>query len=136
MERNRHADTEDQSARLTHKDMYCKEVYSWLVADSFFEEKLHSFDTHDEKFLSLSLPDSFRDNEYIKTYDTILTQWNDSVVLFCVPTSSKSITRKPIEMRLMHESSEGRHGSRCWTKHLSIGPQVGIFWIPITFWKN
>lgn len=124
--------TRHQSIRRTIKAVYSKGVYYWLLRASNYEEIVHSFDMHDEKFHIIPLPDNCQESEFISNYNTSLTQWNELVVLFCYPKIERLIT-KPIEMWVMRDSSVDRP---CWTKHRSIDPLGGIHKTPIAFWKS
>ncbi|EXB45763.1 hypothetical protein L484_003847 [Morus notabilis] len=63
---------------------------------------IYSLDMHDEEFFTIRLPDDVRSAEYLSTYKTNLSQWNESVVLFCYP-DHEWIKRKPIEIWAMNE---------------------------------
>ncbi|GMN43387.1 hypothetical protein TIFTF001_012580 [Ficus carica] len=104
--------------------LYCKGFYYWLARKHGIASKqstMHSFDMHNEEFHTVSLPDIVQSLEYRSTCYTSLTEWNETVVLFSYPRD-KFVKTKPIEMWVMHQSSEGNKNSPYWTKYLSIGP--------------
>lgn len=116
--------------RNAHKQRYCNGAFYWLLSPLSEKETIVCFDTSDEQFYRIPLPDNFEGER--KGMSTSLDVWNESVALLHYPNSS-NITR-PIEIWLMVDSSCGSEASCCWTKYLSIGPLESI-WRPVAFWR-
>lgn len=115
----------------SNKQVYCKGVYYWLVRNLLpYDEKIQSFDVHDEEFHLISLPNCFQR----EVCHTNLTQWNGSVALFYYPRNN--FCTKPIEVWVYNNGMDSS-STHCWTKKLSIlCPLEGAYNIPIAFWKS
>ncbi|PON56162.1 F-box domain containing protein [Parasponia andersonii] len=102
------------------EQVYCKGVYYWMMREvSSLDEKIRSFDMHDEEFHTISLPHHFRK----RIFSTKLTQWKGSLALFYYRKSLR-LGRNPIEVwfydNKMDESDLTRHYAR-WT----------LFWLAL-----
>lgn len=88
-----------------------------------------SFDMMEEEFRTILLPNHVHEETKIRE----LTLWNGSVAFFFALENSWQSTT--FEMWVMVHNFGGVEGFTFWTKHLTIGPLVCIYF-PLTFWKS
>ncbi|POO01824.1 F-box domain containing protein [Trema orientale] len=88
------SEDDELSYRFGEEQVYCKGVYYWMMRGvPSLDEKIRSFDMHDEEFHTISLPGHFQKRIFIKK----LTQWKGSLALFYYRKSLR-LGRNPIEV--------------------------------------
>lgn len=116
-----------------NQSLYCNGVCYWYYLDRRCS-KIVSFDVGDEVFHSIPPPDSVnRAPEKWKNLGdwSKIAVWNNSIVLFFYGKQGPAV----IDMWVMDASSWGVESSCTWTKHLTIGPLLGIK-RPLAFFDN
>ncbi|PON75410.1 hypothetical protein PanWU01x14_043770 [Parasponia andersonii] len=104
--------------------LYCKGAYHWLNVGG---QMVLSFDMSEEIFYTTPLLEDL----YAKV--KTLEVWKESLIIFYGLECSWLLSI--FEMWVMVGDIGGVEGSTYWTKHLTIGPLVCIFY-PLIFWKD
>lgn len=116
-----------------HQTLYCNGVCYWYYLNQG-SRKIISFDVVDEVFHSILPPEKVMGVE--KKWRNLvewskIAVWNNSIVLFFYVKAGPAV----VDMWVMDASSGGVEASYTWTKHITIGPLVGIK-RPLAFLDN
>ena len=116
-------------SKFTGKEIFCNGVFYWPIRSK--KQIILSFDTFDEVFRSIPLPDDLlvvQKDHFIR-----LAVWNETVALFSYKREKRFT--KSIEVWVMNDCCGGVKGSSSWSKKLIIRPPVDTAF-PLAFLNN